>query len=345
MGVLLISNIRNQDKEFFLLTAYKESQLYTYTDKKLQLCWDEQKIQYLIDIKNQFYDMDGFTVSFSQPESHEILLLDSAGNVLKQQWSEAGTHTFSLPEKTEFILVSAAIDEADKLDLKGRLSEKGKSEKSKKRNPFSGKKFSLIGDSLSSYEGYIPDGFPFQYPSGDVQLSDMWWYRLARNLDMEICKINACSGSGVTDQTEYANEPEMVASMGRGKELEGRGYKPDVIFVLIGGNDVISKVPRKDISEGYRTMMEDITNTYPEAEIYLCTYYPCYINMVDTSGWLNEEIRKISVEYKTGLIDLENCGITLENQEEYLLDGLHPNEKGLHLLSAWMTEELLRPNP
>lgn len=55
---------------------------------------------------------------------------------------------------------------------------------------------------------------------------------------------------------------------GRGTELSQLDRNPDVIWVLLGGNDMIAGVSRQDISESYRKMMNDIVSTYPDAEIF-----------------------------------------------------------------------------
>ena len=45
--------------------------------------------------------------------------------------------------------------------------------------PFLGKKISILGDSISTFSGYIPSGNATWYPRGEVTaVTDTWWYQL-----------------------------------------------------------------------------------------------------------------------------------------------------------------------
>ena len=46
-------------------------------------------------------------------------------------------------------------------------------------NSLYGKKLSILGDSISTYNGYIPSGYDNFYPSGDVDnVNKTWWMSL-----------------------------------------------------------------------------------------------------------------------------------------------------------------------
>lgn len=45
--------------------------------------------------------------------------------------------------------------------------------------PFLGKKISILGDSISTFSGYIPSGNAAWYPRGEItSVKDTWWYQL-----------------------------------------------------------------------------------------------------------------------------------------------------------------------
>lgn len=46
-----------------------------------------------------------------------------------------------------------------------------------KVSKFKGKRVAIVGDSISTYSGTMPSGYPTYYPLGDVQNIDkMWWH-------------------------------------------------------------------------------------------------------------------------------------------------------------------------
>ena len=58
------------------------------------------------------------------------------------------------------------------------------------------KKFSFIGDSISTYAGYVSEGYSYYYPKGDVtSVNDTWWKKLADETGMKLLKNCAWSGS------------------------------------------------------------------------------------------------------------------------------------------------------
>lgn len=113
--------------------------------------------------------------------------------------------------------------------------------------PATGKKVrvSLIGDSISTFSGYLPTSYNSFYPTGDVvSASQTYWYRLIYNnmqnavLDMNI----AWTGTLVTRST---NEEQKSAHW-YGHSFTERFIKdgmgsPDVILVHGGTNDVSSR--------------------------------------------------------------------------------------------------------
>ena len=94
-----------------------------------------------------------------------------------------------------------------------------------------GKKVSIIGDSISSYEGYIPSGYAYYYPREDVNnVNKTWWYQL-----LEFCgatlEVNASSsGSRATNTRD--DRPDFYDRCSA--SVLGN---PDVIIVELGTND------------------------------------------------------------------------------------------------------------
>ena len=116
-------------------------------------------------------------------------------------------------------------------------------------------RISIMGDSLSTYEGYNPAGFAVHYEkemlqyNGFTSVEETWWMKVIRHLDGELCVCDVYSGSRVSGEGfPAANSKERVEALSK------EGLIPDCILVYIGFNDFGYGVPtesghlfRKDV--------------------------------------------------------------------------------------------------
>lgn len=115
--------------------------------------------------------------------------------------------------------------------------------------PVAKKKISVIGDSISTFRGWIPAGFATHYPATDGTLTlvnETYWYRLAHDY-MKSAEIDvniAYSGSSVTNTTEknmldkYGSSQHWFNNsfVQRFEFCGGCGH-PDIILLHGGTND------------------------------------------------------------------------------------------------------------
>lgn len=344
LGLLVLVAI-NRDREVRkpLLTACIEGQAFRIENGQAAEYQDENRNQFMVELDDQFYELESISLHFTVNEWHTVAFLDETLNVLEWDEARSGDYTFKVNKKAKYFFFTALTAEAAYLKPEGILSKAGEKEKAKKEeeeSPFSGKYLSVLGDSLSALEYYVPTGYFSVYPADGVTTEYMWWHQLAKQLDMEICKINACGGSGVTVYS-WANEMGMAAIEGRGSKLHSEGQNPDIIIVWIGGNDVLGGAPREQIEDYYRRMIKEVTESYPDAEIYLCTYYPLQEQYVEEIQWLNQEIQVIAEEFGGKVLHTGECGMTLENQSECRIDDLHPDGNGHWLIAQKIQEDML----
>lgn len=105
-------------------------------------------------------------------------------------------------------------------------------------------KMSVIGDSYSTFDGVIPEGYEpwyFTHTDGnDVNSPDqLWWSILADANGLELDKIDAWSGATVS-YTGYRGEDYKHRSFNTRVDRLGN---PDVIFIFGGTNDDWAKAP------------------------------------------------------------------------------------------------------
>ena len=103
-------------------------------------------------------------------------------------------------------------------------------------------RFSILGDSYSSFDGYVwPDSNNVYYPnnSNDVTTVDqMWWWQMADSTGWQLEKNNSFSGSFVCNM----NHLNFYGSHSFLCRMDDLG-DPDVIFVFGSTNDAVYHAP------------------------------------------------------------------------------------------------------
>jgi len=115
------------------------------------------------------------------------------------------------------------------------------------------KKIFILGDSYSTYEGYVPEGYDIYYgPNSkyDARVSDVnltWWGRYLKNTNSTL--VRNCSWSGSTIcHTGYDGADKIGNSfITRMEKLINEGFfkenKVDTFFVFGGTNDSWANAP------------------------------------------------------------------------------------------------------
>ncbi|MBQ9163116.1 MAG: hypothetical protein IJX74_07590 [Clostridia bacterium] len=118
----------------------------------------------------------------------------------------------------------------------------------------------IMGDSYSTYEGYIPEGYRTYYsPNGrgpeqpvtKMRVEDTWWMRFIRATGARLVLNNSWSGSTVC-YTGYEGDCSHTSSfIYRYRCLREQGFfehnRIDTVFVFGGTNDSWSGAPRGEI--------------------------------------------------------------------------------------------------
>lgn len=303
-----------------------------------------------LEIDDQYSRPETIRFSFSEDEEHTVLVIDKDYGLINNYFFGKGEHQIAITDDVSRVFFSLRKDEP--------FHPIGTAMESVAKTSVTGKKLSVLGDSISAFSGYLayePGGY---YPKDNEPFgaSSMWWAVLAKNTGMEICKINAISGSGIF-VPEYA--PQLTGNSDRCKDLSGRdGMEPDEIIVLLSGNDFFQGINRanenkedlnkaipnilSNIKTKYLEMLDKIKNAYPNASVHVATYFPCRTLTSVLLTPLNKMIREVAETSKVDLIDLEDCGFTENEYNEYMIDGwLHPNERGQIKLGERATQEML----
>lgn len=204
-------------------------------------------------------------------------------------------------------------------------------------NNYVGKKFSIIGDSISTFQDYIPKGYAcfYPYPTADVYDVNMTWWMLTINrLGAGLFINNSYSGSCAASGTGASASSNTT----RLKKLVVGEERPDVIILYMGSNDCGSKyVTEEDFKAGYIETIEKTKELCPEAEIVLCTLPVSNLYTAENRLLYNNDIKVIGATYGLKVLDLASVDLNGN-----LVDSAHPKFSGMKLVANKIVEELLK---
>ena len=197
-------------------------------------------------------------------------------------------------------------------------------------------KISVLGDGISSFEGYVPRQASFYSPSyvsysGFDSPEGTWWMQLTKLLGGEFLANNAYAGSHVSS----ACLPRRIRS------LATEDASPDIILVYAGINDVAHSIDLDKFQRDYREMLDSLKKFHPDAQIWVGTIVvgkecePYYLDPVPLKkrGEYNAIIHQCVEEAgdRVHLVDLSSIDGVYET-----VNGTHPNKKGMTTFAqAW----------
>ena len=230
---------------------------------------------------------------------------------------------------------------------------------------FAGKKISVLGDSISTYENYssgiaadttnstirnniVWNGYsPSKPVFGGTSVDSTWWQRTINALGATLLVNNSNSGASVYDAVVG---PCMQLHDNTG---ENAGEKPDIIFIYLGTNDnnrtigsasslSMSNIQElansswyktpSNLAEAYAVMLYRVKKAYPDAEIFCLTNLERSDMPIEKTHAVSQLIRDVA-----GLFDDVHIadiglysGITRDNPAYELYMPKDTGNKSLH---------------
>lgn len=221
-----------------------------------------------------------------------------------------------------------------------------------------GRTISFLGDSITTFREYNPEGYAVFFPDyGEVTVvEDTWWQQVVDDLGLTLYINGSSAGATVAGDSTGTEDPHCACNELRTGALTGpQGACPEIILVYLGTNDLLNAVPPgtndgtmlveegeiKTFSDAYTLMIDKLQSKYPTAEIYCCTLLPVgdwgtetpYVDFVNSDGLMAADysgvILQIAENKGAFVIDLQDCGITIDNLAEMTTDGVHPTTIGM----------------
>lgn len=190
----------------------------------------------------------------------------------------------------------------------------------------------ILGDSYSTFEGYVPEGFAIWYDSNPKAENDVteveqtWWYRLCRKEGLKLLGNNSFSGSTVCntgyDGADYSDRSfitRMPQTLGYSAE------RPDIILIFGGTNDSWSDAPLGSLKFADWTE-EDLKQALP-AYCYMLNYYKMHAPKSRVINIVNDGLKP---EITEGIVKAaEHYGMEYVRLEGIDKGWGHPSVKGM----------------
>lgn len=348
-GAVVLLQMRQRKEEISrsygkwnLLIQYEPETFFTVGKKTYAKTEKEDWYTCRIILDDQIVRPKELTFSFTCDMAHSVVAIDAHNRIVCSWEFGEGIHWEKIPKKADALFFNVHSTEIEQFHPIGR------GEYHQASTPYTGKYFSVLGDSISTYYRYIPLENRNYYDASVLPVQAMWWQVLAKKTGMIPCVINAFSGAGVTElfDTEQSGYP-TAGNSERCEKLNLKGQNPDEIFVVLGGNDVLRGVDLDVLEKEYLEMVQRIRKKYPDASIHACSYYPLGGGAEDAIASFNVMIQSVAEKNGLHYIDSASCGISSEQPEKYFVDvdqngsGIHMNELGHELFGSYIAEQLL----
>ena len=265
--------------------------------------------------------------------------------------------------------VGGAQDDPGEQDVSmpgGRIRYRGSESRAyhawREKNPYFRKKFSVLGDSACTLEGFNPRGSRVFYDaarrekSGVWEMEDTWWGKVIDFFGGELLVNDSCSGSRVTRPVDQQEQYPAGCSQRRTGNLHIGAVMPDVILVWMGWNDWaagVSPEPDDVVVEGdtcfslaYSLMLSRLKQNYPQAEIWCCTLPVSCMeanpSLVFPESYGGVNIREYNHQIVNCALAAGCCAADLSSQEIPFdsLDGSHPTRKGMDTLAMLVARQM-----
>lgn len=222
--------------------------------------------------------------------------------------------------------------------------------------------YSLLGDSISTFEGYIPEGYIPFYTREMMDPAETWWNQFAALSGWILLTNSSWSGSIAISYSSWHPAFSMTSDI-RISDLSSVAV-PNYVIILDGVNDWgyglwdlgeyqpgTSDPDLSTFRGAYSYLVQRIKQRYPRTQVICCSILPrndgtggLGHDVPNQKGWTlgeaNASIRHIAGMTDSIYIDLTDCGLDAD-YAKYTIEGLHPTAAGMTLIARDLWKDLL----
>lgn len=200
-----------------------------------------------------------------------------------------------------------------------------------------GKNLSVLGDSISSYQGVSDDAsvnatllyHPCYYRPAFPR-EKMYWQVVMDRLGLTLCVNNSWSGGNLSGQDDPDSGVNRAWQLARDD-----GTVPDLILLFMGINDLGRRVSVETFAADYRRTLEICREAYPGAAI-------CCVNLPDRDPSVTRPTEVFNATIEAAAREAgERCFVadlfhSKWRHDDYYMntrDGLHPDGDGMRMIA------------
>ncbi len=224
---------------------------------------------------------------------------------------------------------------------------------SKLKFTFENKFISFLGDSITTFQGALPDGNRvfyadergFTYKSGIFSVSDTWWGQVLSRLGATLLVNQSWSGSRVSmsDQNEEcpaACTPLRYAHLHKGETT------PDHILIYMGTNDRWEIPPTSEedktsltiFENAYRHMLCSLHLCYPQADVWCITLGNSMCSREPSSSGIHDHLNipfNLAISHlATALPYCHLIDLPAQQAAPFdTIDSVHPTKEGMGVIA------------
>ena len=208
------------------------------------------------------------------------------------------------------------------------------------------KKVSILGDSISTYQGVSNDRdansttyINSYYYREPFPLEKTYWMQLINSFGMTLCVNNSWSGGNLSGREDSTSGVNRANQLSRDDLTE-----PDFIIVFMGTNDLGRRVSEEVFAADYNETLATIKAKHPNAAV-------CCVNIPDRDIFLKERAemfnRIIEEAVRSAgenffIADLFRSKLNNDYYYNNTLDGLHPDEDGMRIIAEIIEDAIKR---
>ena len=188
----------------------------------------------------------------------------------------------------------------------------------------------IFGDSYSTFDGYIPQGYETFYPCLDVQkVEQTWWARYIKKKNARLVENNSFGGSTICYSGYNGDCSNTNSFIYRYRKMKAEGFfernKVDTVLVFGGTNDSWANAPVGEVKYS-NWQEEDLFQVIPA----ICHFASCLKNELPNAEIIFIINTELKVEIQKGIQNIaQYYGIKAIQLEDIEKESGHPTEKGM----------------
>lgn len=193
------------------------------------------------------------------------------------------------------------------------------------------KKLIILGDSYSTFAGFLPEGNFVYYPNKEFdveRMEDTWWGQLMERKNLRLLVNESSSGTTVSahGRPQHTEKDPFISRMKRSLSREGvNGEKADLILICGGTND--SWIDNEIGQLQYDNWSKEDLNRVMPAFCYLLDYVKTENPEAEIVGIVNCDLKP---EIMEGMIAAcSHYGVTGVQLKHIHKKNGHPDKLGM----------------